>query len=335
MKSSDYKVVNQDINTWLDSYEGEKFDCLLSDPPYALNFMNKSWDKGDLVFDKDFWAKFHKITTDDLIGMAFSSTRTFHRMASAIENAGFHVHPEMYLYVFGSGFPKASDVSKMMDKQAGVKGKVTGYRNPQLDGSIRTPKIRRPIEEGGLGIADGLNQMGLVPVIEPVSPEAKQWDGWKYGLQALKPAYEPIILFSKKPEASKDLENKVKFIYSTKVPQIERNEGLSDLNSKELIVYSDFRGNPEHAPKKDVLAKNNHPTMKSIDLTSKLSKLIKELNPEAKRIVIPFSGSGSEMLGAMEADFDYIEGVEKESEYADVSNIRLKYKAKKKRMALF
>jgi len=116
-----------------------------------------------------------------------------------MEETGFIVHP-MIGYIFGSGFPKASDVGKMVDKMAGAERKVIGkYKAP--DGNDRNSKSNNSgycYQKDGRDFEKDLTM--------PATDKAKQWDGYKYGLQALKPAIEPIGVFQK-PWDGSQLEN--------------------------------------------------------------------------------------------------------------------------------
>jgi len=143
-------------------YHGPKFHALLCDPPYHLTsgnavydlartgsgnprvrrstagggFMGKKWDGGDIAFDPSTWAALAEHLHPGAFGMAFASSRGWHRLACAIEDAGLRIHPSIFGWAFGSGFPKATRIK-----------------------------------------------------------DAPAFDGHRYGLQAMKPAVEPIIVF--------------------------------------------------------------------------------------------------------------------------------------------
>ena len=121
--------------------------------------------------------------------LAFSGSRTYHRMACAIEDAGFILHP-MIGWCFGSGFPKATSLSKAFDRENGINA-----------GSDYIPNMDNEIFSSGKCKAAGVDRTpGAVLSHAPVSPEAIQWDGWYYGRQSLKPALEPVCMAQKPPE---------------------------------------------------------------------------------------------------------------------------------------
>ena len=181
-------------------------DAIVTDPPYHLTgnqgrasrapegmyttmrggFMGKQWDGGDIAFRPDVWRECLRVLKPGGYMIAFGGTRTYHRMATAIEDAGFVLHP-MLVWAFGSGFPKATNASKQIDKHLGAEREVVGT-NPNARTSITGYK-----NDGRTMI----NALSDAEITAPATPEARQWDGWAYGLQSLKPALEPICMVQK------------------------------------------------------------------------------------------------------------------------------------------
>lgn len=121
--------------------------------------------------------------------LAFGGTRTYHRLACGIEEAGFDIRDSL-MWIYGSGFPKSLDVSKQMDKQAGVaRSEVIGHKNSGLDKGSGASVLF----EGSTGRDD----TGMIPITAPATAAAAAWQGWG---TALKPAHEPIVL-ARKPLA--------------------------------------------------------------------------------------------------------------------------------------
>jgi hypothetical protein len=160
----------------------ETYTACLCDPPYGLGFMGKDWDHG--TPGVPYWAEALRVLKPGGVLLAFGGTRTFHRLACAIEDAGLEVFDCM-MWLYGSGFPKSLDVSKAIDKEAGAEREVVG---------------RMPVGWGGLHQNrnmndDGWDKIGTAypdgqPVTAPATLSAQGWEG--YGT-ALKPAWEPII----------------------------------------------------------------------------------------------------------------------------------------------
>lgn len=165
---------------------GELDDCsvdsIVTDPPYELGFMGKSWDASGIAYNVDLWAECLRVLKPGGHLLAFGGTRTYHRMAVAIEDAGFEIRDSLH-WVYGSGFPKSHDVSKAIDKAAGAEREVVST-------VIRTPSKGKSLticQEGG-------DKSGITDLTTPATDAAKQWSGWG---TALKPAHEPIVLARK------------------------------------------------------------------------------------------------------------------------------------------
>jgi DNA modification methylase len=121
--------------------------------------------------------------------LAFGGTRTHHRLACAIEDAGFEIRDSV-IWLYGSGFPKSLDVSKAIDKASGAEREVVGTRPRFPDGG----RGARPGAKASFGGGEYQEFGAEVPVTAPATPEAQQWQGWG---TALKPAHEPIVLARK------------------------------------------------------------------------------------------------------------------------------------------
>lgn len=135
--------------------------------------------------------------------LAFGGTRTYHRLAAGIEDAGFEIRDTL-AWLYGSGFPKSLDVSKAIDKAAGVEREVVGSRNRDRNWrGVEAPDSERYADTAANdpgGSAQGHVPGGrarMVPIEEPATDAAKRWDGWG---TALKPAHEPIVV-ARKPLA--------------------------------------------------------------------------------------------------------------------------------------
>jgi len=152
-------------------------DSIVTDPPYELGFMGKKWDSSGIAYSVELWTECLRVLKPGGHLLSFGGTRTFHRVAVAIEDAGFEIRDNM-AWLYGSGFPKSLDVSKAIDKVAGAEREVVGQK---VSSNART-------SEGWAG-----GQID-VDVTAPSTPEAQQWEGWG---TALKPAHEPIIVARK------------------------------------------------------------------------------------------------------------------------------------------
>lgn len=160
-------------------------DAVVTDPPYGLDFMGKGWDHG--VPGREYWEWVLDAMKPGAHLLAFGGTRTFHRLTCAIEDAGFEIR-DCLMWVYGTGFPKSLDVSKAIDKAAGVDrteiiGTKLGRPGMSKDGSNQSFDSSVNTYGGGSTLSSDITA--------PATDAAKQWDGWG---TALKPAWEPIIL---------------------------------------------------------------------------------------------------------------------------------------------
>ena len=127
--------------------------------------------------------------------LAFGGTRTYHRLACAIEDAGWEIR-DCCMWVYGSGFPKSMDVSKAIDKMKGAEREVVGVSTHGSGPSLVKLQNHRK-GDTGIGIMDGSGK--VFNITAPATPEAAAWNGWG---TALKPAVEPIVIARKPIEGT-------------------------------------------------------------------------------------------------------------------------------------
>ena len=156
----------------------DSFDAIITDAPYGLSFMGKDWDHS--VPGIPFWAAILRVAKPGAHMLAFGGTRTWHRLAVAIEDAGWQLRDTL-MWLYGSGFPKSLDISKAIDKAAGAERNVLGPNpNGRPNSAGKPVAVWSPRVDGVLSI--------------PATEAAAAWDGWG---TALKPAWEPILLCRK------------------------------------------------------------------------------------------------------------------------------------------
>lgn len=161
----------------------------------SAGFMGSKWDGTGIERDPEFWGLIYDILLPGGYVLAFSSPRTGHWQACAMELAGFVMHP-FFGWVYGQGFPKAHNAAMAIDKTLGVEQGFVAEGDP----------VKRMIpgadqhKDGWEKTGDREYQPGKRV---PGSPEAAQWDGWAYGAQSMKPALEPIYV-GQKPFSEKN-----------------------------------------------------------------------------------------------------------------------------------
>lgn len=407
-----------DILKWCNEYDGPLFHSAFLDPPYHLGekdkessggsgFMGQEWDSGDVAFQPETWAAIKRHLHPGSFNFAFAGTRGYHRMACAIEDAGFIIHP-LIIWANKQGFPKAQRIDTQIDQAAGEKvkkGKSFNYKGA-AGGTHREHENwdeRTRVQH------------------DAITDEAKRWEGHRYGLQALRPMLEPICVFQKpfpekktkiKPYQSivntgagalnidgawiqtgdgyvrdnsqgqngtfnasggrvesdgghwpanmiiddeyaaeldehtaeqfyvasriyEQIEDADPVVFAAKASISEKEAGLDSMQRRIMVGEDDFedgrlndgRQADSERPylRNKVVRRNIHATVKPIALTRHLATLL--LPPEGyqRRLLVPFSGVGSEMIGSMLAGWDYIQGIELVSLHAKIARVRLNY----------
>jgi site-specific DNA-methyltransferase (adenine-specific) len=180
--SQTYKIHHGSNLDILPTLPDNSVDSIVTDPPYELGFMGKSWDSTGIAYNVQMWKECLRVLKPGGHLLAFSGSRTYHRMAVAIEDAGFQIRDQM-MWVYGSGFPKSHNIGKAVDKLQGNKREVLGERKAHdirggalMEASI--PEFKKDVSTYQIKITKGNSD----------------WEGWG---TALKPAHEPIVLARK------------------------------------------------------------------------------------------------------------------------------------------
>ena len=197
------QLIQGDCLEKMKEIESNSVDAVVTDPPYGLSFMGKKWDYD--VPSQEIWEECLRVLKPGGHLLAFSGTRTYHRMVVAIEDSGFEVR-DMIEWVYGSGFPKSRNIGKDVEKI-----NVGGLKNLKQIGTKQGIKCETGTKgysyskEYVAGKCMGGKQIsGDIPVYEINN----EWEGWG---TALKPAHEPICM-ARKPLAEKTVaENVLKY----------------------------------------------------------------------------------------------------------------------------
>jgi DNA modification methylase len=380
------KILCGDSLEVLKDFEDNYFDSVVTDPPYGLAFMGKKWDYD--VPEVELWKEVYRVLKPGGHILSFAGSRTYHRMAVNIEDAGFEIR-DMLGWLYGSGFPKSHNIGKAVDKLQGNEREVVGKKIHSQKG-VRVAEERTTIGAGAFG----------EPREGEITKGNSKWEGWG---TALKPAHEPIVM-ARKPLSEKTVARNVmehgtgginidgcridnitkkeknrtpqrqsnnpnidlggmragqeqsmynnegrfpaniihdgseevlevfeessRFFYCAKASKAERNMGLDELSTKQTTGGGGGIGNylddvnsasgkygSEKAPQK-----NYHPTVKPIKLMEYLVRLV---TPKEGIVLEPFAGSGTTLIACKQQRFNYI-GIEREQEYCDIAEARLK-----------
>lgn len=160
-------------------------DSIVTDPPYELGFMGKSWDNTGIAYDVELWKQCIRVLKPGGHLAAFGGARTYHRMAVAIEDAGFEVR-DMINWVYGSGFPKSLNIGKAVDKMQGNEREfIEEKKKLHISTDATNDGSKRPSH---------YNTDGTPKTTMSVTKGNSEFEGWG---TALKPAHEPICLARK------------------------------------------------------------------------------------------------------------------------------------------
>ena len=176
-------IINGDSAEVLKQFESNTIDAVITDPPYGIEFLGKEWDRNTGAIE--IWRECFRVLKPGGHLLAFSAARTYHHLATNIEQVGFEIRDQI-MWIYASGFPKAQDIGKAIQRRQGVE---------------KTQK-RQHNEPSYGGRGDHITQDTSQDVV-PTSPEAQHWSGWK---TALKPAHEPIVM-ARKPMKGSTIDN--------------------------------------------------------------------------------------------------------------------------------
>jgi DNA modification methylase len=179
------KIIQGNCLDSLKTLPENSVDAIVTDPPYGLSFMGKKWDYD--VPSTEIWQECLRVLKPGGYLLAFAGTRTQHRMAVRIEDAGFEIR-DMIAWVYGSGFPKSLNIGKAVDKLQGNEREIVGA-NPN----------HRELQETGTMVGEPHTGDGKI------TKGTSEWEGWG---TALKPALEPITV-ARKPISEKTVAENV------------------------------------------------------------------------------------------------------------------------------
>ena len=154
-------------------------DSVVTDPPYEIGFMGKGWDDSGIANNPKLWKEVLRVLKPGGHLLSFSHSRTYHRQAVAVEDAGFEIRDQI-MWVYGSGFPKSHNIGKAVDKLQGNEREVVGSKGSYRDmrGGALDPNLTQDRDR-----LEIMETKGNSP-----------YEGWG---TALKPAHEPIVMARK------------------------------------------------------------------------------------------------------------------------------------------
>lgn len=162
--------------------------------------MNKTWDTSGIAFQKATWEKCLQVLKPGGYLLSFGGSRTFHRIACAIEDAGFEIR-DTIMYLYGTGFPKSMNIGLAIDKKNGVESEIVGYADTTMPDFIDAGS-KNTVNKVGFNDGESAKR-----IQQPIYKVQNKWQGWG---TTLKPAYEAIIV-SRKPLEGSCIDNVLKY----------------------------------------------------------------------------------------------------------------------------
>lgn len=295
----------------------EKFHACLMDPPYQLGqtgFMGNKWDKASPAMEIKFWEQLSQRLLPGALVFCFAGSYRYHRVAAAAEDAGFEVMPMIaWVYGTGMGFGKRHNVYKTH---------IVGAQSlrPAIEpiivlqwstGGLTKSECLSRYGTGGINIEDsmieheGKRTLPSNVLLDDLTNEAI---GARNIFRVIKSSVQ------KAPTA---------IIYSPKASTKERDNGLDHL---ELLNHGIYMARRKGSMSGNIYYKRNpHPTVKPLKLTVALAQMLLPPKEFTSSIIVPFSGVGSEVIGAAQAGFDRISAIELNSNYVDIATHRARF----------
>ncbi|HOX23543.1 MAG TPA: site-specific DNA-methyltransferase [Elusimicrobiales bacterium] len=312
-------ILNNDCIKAMAGLPDNHFDAIVTDPPYELGFLGNAWDKTGVAFNPETWKHCLRLAKSGAHLLAFGGSRTFHRLAAAIEDAGWEIR-DCILWLYGTGFPKS------LNMRGNWQGFGTGLK-PAFEPIILA---RKPMSGS---TKENLRRHGCGALnIDGCRVPAEVATGWRGGASrgyggglhksedGGRPAFgrwpanvmhdgsrEVVQAFPQEQNLSA-----ARFFYCAKASRQDREEGLQKFVRHQMDILHSKASGPR---------RNIHPTVKPTSLMRYLCRLI---TPPGGLVLDPFTGSGSTGKAAVLEGFRFL-GIEQMSKYAAIAKARIDF----------
>jgi site-specific DNA-methyltransferase (adenine-specific) len=335
-----YKVIQGNNIDVLKTYPDNHFDSIVTDPPYGIDFLGKSWDANTGALET--YQECLRVLKPGGHILAFSAARTYHHLAITLEQAGFEIRDQI-MWIYSSGFPKSQDIGKQLDKKD-IDNQWAGWGTQLKPAHEPICMARKPLKQS---IAQNCQEWGtgalnIDATRVPYEDEQDKasidhkvpttaWSGHTIQVDSYEKGKFVKVETNELGRFPSNVlgeiqEDYQKYFYCPKVSRRERHIGFEDpgpmFQGSRVDIYQPNKNSPDiqitSAEKKDV-PQNNHPTVKPIELMKYLILLI---TPPGGKVLDPFNGSGSTGCAAVELGFDYT-GIDLDANYVDISLKRI------------
>lgn len=346
-----YRILAGDCITRMNMMDRSSVDNIITDPPYEIGFMGKGWDNTGIAYNPATWRAAHRVLKQNGLMLVFGATRTHHRIAHAIQRAGFEI-VDIIAWCYGTGFPKSHNISKAIDKRGGKEVSWFGkwLKQWREENGIAQKKVAElfPSKTGNLTGCVANWELGFnLPTNEQFNLICEKFD---LPFESLEEAEREIIKKDIRYRNGDSWESGGKGMLGTGVQDFSITASATDLAKQwdgwgtalkpawePIIVarkkdakfslpdYTPFHyiPKPSKSERSEGLesVKNNHPTVKPIAL---MEALVKEFTEEGSTVFDPFTGSGTTGIASVKERRNFI-GCELTPEYIPLAKARIEY----------
>jgi site-specific DNA-methyltransferase (adenine-specific) len=330
------KLILGDSVDKLKELDDNSIDSIVTDPPYGLSFMGKKWDYD--VPSQEIFEECLRVLKPGGYLLSFAGSRTYHRMAVRVEDAGFEIRDQI-MWIYGSGFPKSLNIGKKVDEYEGWGTALKPAHEPIV-------MARKPLSEktvvnnvlewgtGGINIDESRVELNGIPKTKGGCGGSKDlvildWSNGNHVKEDNTQGRFPANVIH-------DGSDEVTDLFPANVRQGNPNQQVNassifggESNRNATTVFANIYDSAArffYCPKtskrdRNEGVDNNHPTVKPTDLMLYLIRLV---TPKGGTTLDPFMGSGSTGKAATRGGFDFV-GIEREKEYMEIAEARIQY----------
>ena len=344
-----YTILQGDNCETLKTLADNSVDAIVTDPPYGIDFLGKSWDANTGALET--YKECLRVLKPGGHILAFSAARTYHHLAITLEQAGFEIRDQI-MWIYSSGFPKSQDIGKGLDKK-GIDNEWSGWGTALKPAHEPIALARKPmkgsIRENVQKYGTGALNIDATRVGDPITYTNQSAFANNVALanngeikHAGATMSEEVTVSGRFPSnVLGEIPDYQKYFYCPKVSRKERHIGFENAETYSDLIASipgAYAVNDtttflpglgviyNHGLKHEVekirgynASGNNHPTVKPIELMKYLIKLI---TPPGGTVLDPFNGSGSTGCAAVELGHTYI-GCELDPAYVEIAKKRI------------
>lgn len=317
---SEITLYNADCREVMQTIEGESVQAIITDPPYEIGFIGKSWDRSGVAFDTEVWKECFRVLKPGGHLLAFGGTRTYHRMAVAIEDAGFEIRDTIE-WIYNDGFTKGANVELTLARMGGKKLSESS-REIRIGTTLKPAHepivmARKPLSEKTVAKNYLRHGSGALNIGECRIPR-EPWHWTKGCVRKAGAIFEGTNLTINPPSEDGRYPANVLCEDDTLAASgyDTRNFSLRVWEEKHGLIFHGRAGVKE---RRFSSGRNSHPTVKPIGVISWLVRLVSR---EGDTVLDPFMGSGTTGVACKMFNRHFV-GIDREEEYVRIAEGRI------------